>query len=53
MTTEYRLLSYRDQGGVARAGVLVNDRVLPFFEEQGVSLLCRTLVDVSVRSSLG
>ena len=29
MTTEYRLLSYRDQGGVARAGVLVNDRVLP------------------------
>jgi 2-keto-4-pentenoate hydratase/2-oxohepta-3-ene-1,7-dioic acid hydratase in catechol pathway len=29
VTTEYRLLSYRDQGGVARAGVLINDRVLP------------------------
>jgi 2-keto-4-pentenoate hydratase/2-oxohepta-3-ene-1,7-dioic acid hydratase in catechol pathway len=29
VTTEYRLVSYRDQGGVARAGVLVNDRVLP------------------------
>lgn len=29
MSSEYRLLSYRDQGGVARAGVLVGDRVLP------------------------
>jgi len=29
VTTEYRLLSYRDQGGVARAGVLVGERVLP------------------------
>ena len=29
MATEYRLLSYRDQGGVARAGILVEDRVLP------------------------
>jgi 2-keto-4-pentenoate hydratase/2-oxohepta-3-ene-1,7-dioic acid hydratase in catechol pathway len=29
LTTEYRLLSYRDPSGVARAGVLVNERVLP------------------------
>jgi 2-keto-4-pentenoate hydratase/2-oxohepta-3-ene-1,7-dioic acid hydratase in catechol pathway len=29
MATEYRLLSYRDQSGVARAGILVDDRVLP------------------------
>jgi 2-keto-4-pentenoate hydratase/2-oxohepta-3-ene-1,7-dioic acid hydratase in catechol pathway len=29
MTSEYRLLSYRDQNGVARPGILVNDRVLP------------------------
>ena len=29
MATEYRLLSYRDQTGVARAGILVGDRVLP------------------------
>lgn len=27
--TEYRLLSYRDAAGIARAGVLFNDRVLP------------------------
>jgi len=27
--TEYRLLSYRDASGIARAGVLFNDRVLP------------------------
>jgi 2-keto-4-pentenoate hydratase/2-oxohepta-3-ene-1,7-dioic acid hydratase in catechol pathway len=29
VTNEYRLLSYRDSGGIARAGVLFNDRVLP------------------------
>lgn len=29
MANEYRLLSYRDQSGIARAGVLVGDRVLP------------------------
>ena len=29
MASEYRLLSYRDHGGIARAGILVGDRVLP------------------------
>ena len=29
MANEYRLLSYRDAAGIARAGVLFNDRVLP------------------------
>ena len=29
MATEYRLLSYRDTSGIARAGVLFSDRVLP------------------------
>ena len=29
MATEYRLLSYRDPSGVARAGILVGERVLP------------------------
>ena len=29
MASEYRLLSYRDQNGIARAGILVDDRVLP------------------------
>lgn len=29
MASEYRLLSYRDQNGVARAGVLFGERVLP------------------------
>jgi 2-keto-4-pentenoate hydratase/2-oxohepta-3-ene-1,7-dioic acid hydratase in catechol pathway len=29
VASDYRLLSYRDQSGVARAGVLVGDRVLP------------------------
>jgi 2-keto-4-pentenoate hydratase/2-oxohepta-3-ene-1,7-dioic acid hydratase in catechol pathway len=29
LANEYRLLSYRDASGIARAGVLFNDRVLP------------------------